>query len=211
MTMKMTQSLWPVLAIALAAGCAGTHLNQSFAAPYLHDGPFKHVVTIAITADHGRRVAMEDALAGQLRQAGVQAEPSYKLLGDAAAQGEDSIRELLTTSGFDAVVMMRATTTNEDDVWVPGSVAVAPMYYRTMWDYYAHWHSIALERGRLAADHAVHVETVMFETPEGDLVYSAVSQTLNPGSPEDLVRQVGDRVAKDLAAKGLISNGHPHN
>jgi hypothetical protein len=52
---------------------------------------------------------------------------------------------------------------------------------------------------------------VMFETPEGDLVYSAVSQTLNPGSPEDLVRQVGDRVAKDLAAKGLISNGHPHN
>lgn len=207
----MTRILWPVLAVALGAGCAATHLDRSFAAPDLHDGPFKHIVTIAMTHDHARRVAMEDALTGQLARAGVQAEASYKTFTDEALQSQDSLRDLLTKNGFDGAVVMRVTNTSREDVWVPSTITVIPVFYRTVWDYYTHWKPVVFEPAYMANDRAVHVETVLFEVPEGDLIYSAISQTLNPASAEDLVRQVGDRVAKDLAAKGLIGNSHPHN
>ena len=207
----MRKSLVAVLAALALGACAATHLDRSWVAPGLHDEPFHHIVAIAITRDHNRRVAMEEAMAGQLKRAaeGLQAEPSYKLLNDEQIQREDDVRNFLAASGFDGAVVMRVTQVNREDVWVPGSTSVAPMYYRTFWGYYSYWRPITFAPGYMETDRTVHVESALYEVPEGDLIYSAMSQTLNPSSPEELVREVGDRVARDLTAKGLISNGPP--
>lgn len=197
-----------VAALALSGACSATRLQGSWTAPGLHDEPSRHIVAIAITGDHNRRVALEDALAAQLQSVGegVQVEASYKTFNDDAMKAVDKVRDLLASGGFDAAIIMRATDVKREDVWLPGSQSVAPMYYRTIWDYYAYWQPIALQPGYLKSQRTVHVETAMFAVPEGDLIYSAISQTVNPASAEELVKQVGDRVAKDLTQKGLISN-----
>ena len=190
--------------VAVSAACAATRLERSWAAPSLHPDPFRHVVAIAMSADPQLRAVMEDALAGQLSHSsdGLEAHASYKVAG--AIQNGDQFRDLLAAAGADGAILMRITDVRRDHVWVPGRPLVAPTYYRTIWDYYAHWQTLAFQPGYMAGDRSVRIETTMYSVPEGDLVYTAISDTLNPASPEDLVKLVGNRVARDLADRGLV-------
>ena len=52
-------------------------------------------------------------------------------------------------------------------------------------------------------DEIVHVETNVYSLAEDKLIYTARSESFNPGSSEDLMNEIATAIAKDLKKKGL--------
>ena len=205
--------LLPVLAAVVAAGlvtaCAGTRVQSSWTNPNVSPSPFRNILAIAITKDPGRRQMIEDAMAAEIRdEAGsVEVMSSRSILSDAEIADEARVRDHLAQTRFDSAIVMRITDVERRDVFVPGRTTVVPVSYRTFWGYYRYWAPIAYEPGYVERTRDVQVESQAYKMPDGDLVYSAVSRTLNPSSAADLAESVAKVVTKELRQRGFIAPG----
>jgi hypothetical protein len=151
---------------------------------------------------------MEQAMAAEIRDEapGVEAVPSRSILSESEIADEVRVREHIAQTRFDGAVVMRITDVERRDVFVPGRTTVVPAYYRTFWGYYRYWAPIAYEPGYIERTRDVQVETQVYAMPAGDLVYSAVSRTLNPSSAADLAERVAKVVTKELRERGFIAS-----
>jgi hypothetical protein len=194
------------VAVSLAAGCGATRVQRSWTNPDVGPVTFRNVVSIAMTKDASRRQAMEEAMAGEIQDEapGVEAVASRSILSDAEIIDERRVRDHLAQTKYDAAIVMRVTDVERHDVFVPGRTVSVPVYYRTFWGYYQYWAPIAYEPGYVERNRDVQVETLVYALRTGELVYSAVSRTLNPSSSAELVESVADVVANDLQAKGFL-------
>jgi hypothetical protein len=195
-------------AAVLLAGCGATRLERPWVTPDVGALNIHRVVAMAISNDPGRRRAMEASMVEQIRDEapGVEAVESSTLISDADIRQEARVRDHLERAGFDAQLVMRVTDVTRKDVYVPGRTTRVPRYYRTFWGYYRYWAPIAYRPGYIEHDRDVQVETELYAPGRGDdeLVYAAVSHTLNPSSAGDLAEDVTGVVAKDLKEKGIL-------
>jgi len=193
----------------LVAACAGTRVQSSWTNPTVSPAPFRHVVAIALTKDPGRRQMMEDAMAAEIRDEApaVETLASRAILSDAEIADEARLRDHLAVTRFDGAIVMRITDVERRDVFVPGRTTVVPVNYRTFWSYYRYWAPIAYEPGFIERTRNVQVESQVYRMPDGDLVYSAISRTLNPASAADLAERVAGVVTKELRQRGFIAQG----
>lgn len=193
--------------VAVAMGlvaCGTVRLQQTWVKPNLQIQPLRHVMTVALTPTTERRLVMEEALAEELRSEEVEATASYTTMPNDDIRVESQLRTHLDVGGYDGVIMLRVTDVTRQDVYVPGKTAAVPAHYQTLWDYYGHWSPVAYGSGYVEPDRNLQVETEVYALPSGDLVYSAVSGTLNPTSNSSLAAALGRSVASDLKSKGLI-------
>ena len=198
-----------VAAAGLVAACAGTRVQSSWSNPNVSPAPFRNLVAIAITKDPGRRQMMEDAMAAEIREQApaVEVMSSRSILSDAEIADEARLRDHLAQTRFDGAIVMRITDVERRDVFVPGRTTMVPVHYRTFWGYYRYWAPVAYEPGYIERTRDVQVESQVYKMPDGDLVYSAVSRTLNPSSAADLAESVAKVVTRELRDRGFIAQG----
>ena len=199
--------LLPAIGIlAVAAACSTTKFTRAWTAPGLRQDPFRTIVTVALTADQNRRIALEDAVAGELRRSaeGLGVESSYTL-GDHDIKNIDGARSMLLACKCDAAIIIRITELDRDEVLVPWSTTVAPLFYRTLAGYYTHWQPIVFAPDYMTSHKTVNVEGAVYTIPDGDLVYSTITDQLDPDVPADVARKLGERLAKDLKQHRLIA------
>lgn len=198
----------PVFAVValLAAACASTELEHSWVRPNLGPLTFRKVAAVAVARDPARPRMMEDSIVAEVQRVApdVQVVPSYTVIDDMT--NKDKVRAQFEQRGFDSSIVMRVTDVNRKDVYVPGRAVEAPVVYRTFWGYYDYWVPIAFQPGYIEQYRDVQVETegYAFAGGGGDLVYSAVSRTLDPSSPADLANDATSIVARDMRDKGLL-------
>ena len=68
----------------------------------------------------------------------------------------------------------------------------------------SYWIPALQQPGYVERDRQMLVETEAYALPSGELVYSALTKTINPVSSADLVIEVGQNVAKDMSVRRLI-------
>jgi hypothetical protein len=195
-----------VVAVGFTTACGATRVQRSWTNPDVGPMTFRNVVTVAMTKDPGRRQSMEEAMAGEIEDEapGVEAVPSRSILSDSEINDERRVRDHLAQTKYDAAIVMRVTDVDRRDVFVPGRTVSVPVYYRTFWGYYQYWAPIAYEPGYVERNQDVQVETLVYAMPKGELVYSAMSRTLNPASSADLVESVASVVTDELQARGFL-------
>jgi hypothetical protein len=205
--LRASRLLAGLMLVFVASGCGATRLERAWVSPEVDALNVRRIVTIALSNDPGRRRAMEASMAEEIRDQipGVAVTESSTLISDTDIRDEARVRDRLESAGFDARMVMRITDIDRQDVYVPGRTTGVPAYYRTFWGYYRYWVPISYEPGYVEHNRDVQVETAMYSTAgDGELVYSAVSQTLNPAYVADLAEHVTSVVAKDLKEKGVL-------
>jgi hypothetical protein len=200
-----SSAVW-IAVVLLMTGCASTRLRTTWVNPNASSVSIHRVVAIALSNDPVRRRMMEASMVAQIREKapGVTAIESSTLINDQDLRNEEAVRGLLERADVDAELVMRVTGVRRSDVYVPGQTTYVPEYYRTFWGYYRYWTPIAYQPGYVEPQRDVQVETELYAKPNGDLMYSALSRTLNPGSAADLAQDATSVVAEDLNARGLL-------
>jgi hypothetical protein len=186
------------LALALAVvtmSCASTEMTSSWTDPAAKGASLSKVAVICLAKDPGLRQMAETTAAANLK--GADAVPSYRVLGDTDLKNGDAVRAKLASQGFQAALVMRVASVNEQVTAVDGP-------YGTFGGYYAWAGSAVYAPGYLETDTVVHVVSNLYSLNDQKLIWSGVSQTFDPNSAHEFMNDVSKAVAKSIEKDHLI-------
>jgi hypothetical protein len=205
-----------LLAMAVAflvAACASTRLVSTWRAPDHVGAPLKKIAVFVLDRDENMRRFAEDQAVRSL-PGGTSGLASYRLF-ETPEQDIEKIKGRLARDGFDGILMARTVSVDKTKEYVPpqtitvptGPILVGPVvnaktlevYYPYVWGY-----SYQTLPGYTAETTTIIVETVLYRLPDGEAVWSAVSETRNPQSKLEMVQEMTRLVEQQLAKEGLI-------
>jgi hypothetical protein len=201
----------PLFALGIAIACAAgiscatkTELSGVWKSdsPAIH--PMNQVLVIGIAENDIKRRGFEDGFAAALKEQGVDAVPSYRILPNPERLSKDSIQQAIRGRGFQGVVATRLVQIDEREEYVPPTTYVQPGYYgRGLYGYYGRGYEVVHQPGYTVHTTIVRLETHLYDASSAELVWAAHSDTFNPKSIDDGVQSVAKKLSKRLAADGF--------
>lgn len=195
-----TLSIPPLILLAalLLVGCdtSTTSLVDSWGAPGLQ-GPlqYKKVLIVCVARDPELRQQAEGFLSTLLR--GAEGVPSYLAVPDADLKDRAKLQRILKENGYDGVVTLRFAGQGQRTTWVSDS-------YQDFWGYYDWAWPYATGLGYEVTETKLCLEIRIYAVADGKQVWSGLSETFDPTSMEQFLRDLGGAVGADLRKRGLV-------
>jgi hypothetical protein len=108
---------------------------------------------------------------------------------------------------IDAVVVSRLLRIDKEVTSIPSSTYVAPFpYYYSFYGYLGAVYPMVYDPGYTWEDTTVSVETNVYDTrqPDGDLVWTGVSNSFNPKSAKKVADGLAKEVPRQMEKDGLL-------
>ena len=202
-----------VMAVVLAASalgnCKSTKLVASVKSPTYAGQHFKRVLVIGMSKDPAVRSDFEDAMANALKREGVHAVPGHNILLWTKLTKADPnyLKEQIKEHNIDAVVVSRLVSVKNEVTYIPGQAYAVPYpYYNSFYGYYGAIYPRVYAPDYLREDKTVRVETNLYgtSTPEGEFVWTGISETFNPKNADKAINAVVQVVVQALEKEGIF-------
>lgn len=201
-----------VVAALVIAGCATTTstMNTSWVNPEHSPTPIKKVLVIGLANDPAMRKTFETSMGATLQKEGVESVASFGVMQDLTRAADQAaaralVLEAVTKTGADAVTVTRLVREDTSQRVVQGSTYVAPSaYYHNMYGYYYNSYQMVSTPDYVVEDKAYVVETNLYDAATENLVWTGISETVNPVSASEAVESVGKTIVYTLRKEGLI-------
>ena len=192
----MRRNLIVIIAAALAA-CASTSLRDSWADPSYGGGPFHKLMVVGISAVPANRRVFEDIFATRLAASGVEAIRSYQLLPQAGRIPERDLDAAAKQSSADGLLVVHV---HRVDTRTQVTTVTTPVTGVGFYGFYSGWVAVPeVTQYELAT-----VETNVFDVRTDRLVWSGITETINPTSVAAETPGFADVIIKALTARGLL-------
>ncbi len=188
-----------VLSCSMALSCSSTRIVEQWTAPGLEqaDLRFEHVVAVAVVASETQQRVAEDALVA--RASRVKITPAYQVMSPADRGSVERAREVLTGLGIDGAIVVQLIGVDQEQTYVAGSMVPGGFYGR----YGGSWAGV-YSPGYVVTDTVVRIETSLYDVKEGRLLWTALSETMNPSTLDDLIEEIVVAARTELAEQGLL-------
>ncbi len=201
----MKKIFLPALVIIIAASCNSTRITSSWREPdkSVSIGQLNKVLVVALLRNETNRHTAEDQMVGYLDGKGV---VSYNYLdASTSTKDENVIRDMVKADGFDAVVTMRLVDMDKEITYTPGTFSSYPTYYRTFGGYYRRSWSYYSTPDRYTTTRTYTVETNVYSLKEDKMIWTALTETTDPGGVQKLTEEVAGVVYKKMKKEGFLS------
>jgi len=194
-----------VFTAILLASCATTTVGSTWRAPDFAGPPLHKVLVCALHPDDADRRMLEDAFVSQLQAHGVTGVPCYGALPPGQPT-EAQVREAVTTSGADGVIVTKVAGVKEIPVY-----GVGPAYYwGPFYGAYGPEWSAVYAPGYIQTETEVDLQTRAYSTQQnGELIWFGTSQTFDPASIKDLISQVVPKFISTMTKAGVLPAAQP--
>jgi hypothetical protein len=199
-------------ALLLLSACSSTRLSSEWRDTADDGGAPQKLAVVAVVKDESISRLVEDEAVHRLPASAHAV--AARQLGFTPGADIQALRKELQDLGFDAAVITRLVTVDEQEIYHPPQTyfvdsgpTYAPMfspYYRNFWRFYPYATSVAVAPAYQTRETRYIIETVLYRLPEGKPVWSAVTETLNPTSTLVLINEVVRLVQKQMGRAGLI-------
>jgi len=197
-----------VLAAFTLAFAKSTKLITSYRNPELVGVKFKKIMVVGMSPNAGRRADFEDALSASLARPGLEIVPGNQLLlrPPGSKLDLDYVRTQVRENHIDGVVLARLVRVEDSITVVPDSFYSAYPYYRTFYGYYGAVYPVVYQPGYVDHDVKVRIETSVFaaKPPDGELVWTATSDTFNPKDAHKVIKDVVKVVTEEINKEGIF-------
>jgi hypothetical protein len=195
---------WLALSAAAAPRLALTWKNPSYTG-----GPFKNILVLALNGKAVNRAEFEDRLVAAISRPTSKAFPSYEFMPrpDATPIDVKDLRELVKEQRFDAIVVARLTKRDTMKTYVAGQVYSPYVYYQTFYGYYTMLYPAIYTPGYMKTEKLVQVEVNVYSTvqPDGELVWTATTNTFESSSALKVIKDLVKVVTKELEKQNVIA------
>ncbi len=214
--MTMTSKLFRrvvlvVLSTFLLAACATTSVVSEWRDPGYRGAALKKIMIFIAAGDDATRRMVEDRLVSSFPK-GTQGVPSYTLFPDAKDINEQNAKEIgarLKQEGFDGALTARLLSVDKDKVYVPPQSYLAPAAvgpYGSFYRYGGYAFSAVYTMPAYSYQQTKYlIETIVYEIPTGQMLWTMTTETVDPDSRQQLVDQVTRMIDGELAKQGLIA------
>lgn len=122
---------------------------------------------------------------------------------------EKALQTQIKNSGADYVLTISLINKNSETRYVPGTRGYAPYprfgWYGGFYSYYNYWYPMFYEPGYYVTDRTYFMETNLYDLDGNKLIWSAQSETVNPGSIDNFVNTYPKVLVDQLVKDGLLS------
>jgi hypothetical protein len=162
----------------------------------------KVLVVALLKNETGRRKA-EDQMLGYLNGKGV---TSYNYLDDNFNKlDEAAIINKIRSDGFDGAVIMRLIDVDREVNYTPGRYNSFPNYYQSFGGYYRRSWQYYSTPGQYNTTKTFNVETNVYSIKENKIVWSALTESVNPDGVEQMTAEIAEVVYKKMLKEGFVS------
>jgi hypothetical protein len=165
-------------------------------------------LVVAVRNDPIKRRVWEDAFVGELSRHGLKATQSYQIFSNAIPDS-NQIEGGVAQYHFDGIIITRRLPKVINTQYVNGYVSTESetKYSQRRQQFFTYYHDI---------QHPGYVDTIKIANRtievwttdnNGRMIWSAVSKTAEPATPEDVHRDIVNLVTADLEQKGIIPKG----
>jgi hypothetical protein len=179
--------------------------NPAYSAP----NKFHRVLALGLSDKTVVRADFEDALAAELSRKGYAVPGNTILLRPAGTQLDlNYLREQIRAQRIEAVVVSRLIKVDQTVTYVPGTAYFAPYaYYNNFYGYYGTLYPVLYSPGYLQKEKKVRVETNVYfvnGAPDGQLVWTGITDTLNPSNVHKVIRGLVDLVVTKMQKDDVL-------
>jgi len=201
------------LGLLVLASCSLTNLNAVWKDPQYQGGKLKNVLVIGASKNEVVRRILEDEFSARFKSRGTNAIASYTVFPSQNTLDKDTIESKSRALGLDAMLIAKVVDTKTKQELTSAS---SGYYYRDTYFYdwpnrYSRFYSGPYP-GRFYNDRlyyseyeVVNLETTIYDTQTGKMIWSARSDTVLGGSSELEVNSVVATIMKNLAENNLIN------
>lgn len=198
--MQSVFKFFAIISFAFLGACAldGTRLIQTWTNPDTKAKPlhFSNVLVLAIAPSETDRRTAEDAIVKRIGAKGV---PSYQTLESIDLKNIPDVKSRIQKSGADGVILLRWLGERDEK-----EVYATPMY-SPLWDQYtyswSYWQEEDVVNWRV-----LRLETRIYSTADEKLLWSGMTETVEPPSVPKLIKELGSVVSKELTKQGLLAS-----
>jgi hypothetical protein len=201
------------LCVLIAASCSLTNLNAVWKDPQYQGGKLQNVLVVGGYTNQVVRRIFEDEFTARFKSRGINAIPSYTIFPSEKTLDKDIIESKSRELGIDAMLIAKVADRKKRQELTPAS---SSYYYRDVYFYdwpnrYSRFYSSSYT-GRYYNDRVlyseyevVNLETTLYDTQTGKLIWSALSDTVVGGSTALEVNSVVKMIMNNLAENQLIN------
>ena len=200
------------VAVLFLAGCGSTAIKSTWRAEDDKGPVLRKVAVFMLTPDENVRRFAEDQMVRSLPK-GTKGTAGYTLF-DKPESNIGAIRDKLKKEGYDSILMARTVSVDKTQQKVPPTTQLVPsgpmlvgvndpksldVYYRHVWGY-----TYQTTPGYVANLTTIVIDTVLYRLPDGQAVWSAVSESHNPRSQAEMVQELVKLIDQHLVKEGLV-------
>ncbi len=205
---KRTLLLAVLLAGATVANGKSTKLVASWKNPEYSGPAFHRILVLGMSAKPGVRADFEDALSKLVARDGVEAIPGNTILLRPEGTKLDLgyLKTQIKEFKIDAVIVSRLVKVDKSVTYIPGQPYMPYPYYRSFYGYYGAVYPVVYSPDYLREDTTVRVETNVYAAtePEGELVWTGVSDTFNPSSADKVIDGLSKLIVQELQKAAIL-------
>ena len=198
--------LYPFLLLLFLLGTvscgSNTELVGSWMDPQFASLKISKVLVLGIAKDPWRRAMFERDLQSEFTSHGIEAVMTMEVLPGDKELNKETFREYFNDHGFDAVVVSRVLEVKDDQHTV--TEYNVPYGYGSFYGYYNMSWSYLNTRPATVKDQMFRIETNVFETTDGKLVWNGLSSTTNPEKLSEITKPLSRTIVKALQDRGLL-------
>jgi len=201
------------LCLLVAAACSLTNLNAVWKDPQYQGGKLKNVLVVGGSKNQVVRRIFEDEFTARFKSRGINAIPSYTIFPSEKTLDKDTIESKSRELGIDSMLVASVvdTKTKQELRPVPSNYYYRDIYFYDWPHPYSPFYSGSFP-GRFYYDRmyyseyeVVNIETSIYDTQTGKMIWSALSDTVVGGSAELEINSFVAMIMKNLAENQLIN------
>jgi hypothetical protein len=206
-----------LLTVLTAVSAKSIKIVTSWFNPKYEGQMFHKILVIGVAQNLEVRADFEDEMASKIARPGIETIPGNQILlrPDAKTKPDlDYLREQIRDNHIDAVVVSRLLKVDKRVTSIPSSTYIAPFpYYYSFYGYLGAVYPVIYDPGYEREDTTVSVETNVYATskPDGDLVWTGVSESFNPKSAKKVADGLVKEVPKQMEKDGLLPRNSSSN
>lgn len=181
--------------------CAGTKLTHTWVDETYHGKPVSNILVIAVTHKEDNRQSFEDKFVAQLKVSGAEAVSSSSVIpipADLELKKEEILKVVKKLKN-DAVIITHLVGVEEKESYTPPERDKGGYYGHYGWAYgYTH------EPGFYRTHTIVRLATHLYDVKTEKLIWSGESESLDPGSTNQIIDDVIEVLIKDLQKNNLL-------
>ena len=147
----------------------------------------------------------EDGISQAFKKDGVNATPSMDHMPYDATVDSTSFEKYFKDLNVDAVVVSRLVAIDQKRDYQSGYLYTIPFsYYYGFYSFYYAGIAYANSSGYLSQDVVVVLETNIYETKDKQLIWSGISETMEPDKASDVINSFGETLTNTLDKEGYF-------
>lgn len=196
---KMMIYMMTVVCVAVLTSCLITTLDTVWKDPQHQGGTLNKILVIGIARNQTIRRVFEDDFVAKLGTYGVDAISSYRILPTEEMLDKNTIESKIQTLNIDAVLLTRLVDKKKETEY--------RSYGNRRYDWHG-WYSRSYSYANTSVSYkeyeVLKIETNVYDTKTGEMIWSALSDTVAGGSNEVEIKSLIKVITKSLSDSELI-------